>query len=344
MDFLYPADWPFYVSVAVFCACALVIGVTGVRLAAKADLLADLTGMGEAVAGAVLLGGATSLSGSVLSITASLNNRPDLAISNALGGIAVQTAFLSVADVVYRRANLEHAAASAANMMQGSLLICQLGILLLAAYSPNVTFFAVHPATPILFATYVYGISLVRSARTQPMWQPEQTEETREDEPDQESGRHSLVRVWGGFGVLAVTMGAAGWLLEHAASNISAQTGLSQATIGALFTSSATSIPELITTIAAVRRGALTLAVGGIIGGNAYDTLFAGFSDIAYREGSIYHAISETLLFWLGVTVLMTGVLLMGLIRREEMGIGRIGFESVAILVLYAAAVVFIIL
>lgn len=100
----------------------------------------------------------------------------------------------------------------------------------------------------------------------------------------------------------------------------------------------------MVTTIAAVRRGALTLAVGGIIGGNAYDTLFTAFSDIAYRQGSVYHAISETLLFWLALTVLMTGVLLMGLIRREEMGVGRIGFESFVILVLYAGAVVLIVL
>lgn len=235
MEFLYPGNWPLQISIAVFCACALVIGITGVRLAASVDLLADLTGLGEAVAGAVLLGGTTSLSGSVLSITAAQNDRPDLAVSNALGGIAVQTAFLSIADIVYRRANLEHAAASAANMMQGALLISLLAIMLLAAYSPDFTFLAVHPATPMLLATYIYGISLVRSARTHPMWLPEQTRETRKDSPDEDSGKQSLVRVWIVFALLALCMGAAGWLLENAAANISRETGLSPATIGALF-------------------------------------------------------------------------------------------------------------
>jgi cation:H+ antiporter len=43
---------------------------------------------------------------------------------------------------------------------------------------------------------------------------------------------------------------------------------------------------ELVTTIAAVRRGALQLAVGGIIGGNTFDTLFLTAADVSYREGS----------------------------------------------------------
>jgi cation:H+ antiporter len=40
----------------------------------------------------------------------------------------------------------------------------------------------------------------------------------------------------------------------------------------------------------------------------------------------------------------MTGVLLMGLIRRERRGIANIGFESFAILVLYVGAVLFMFL
>ena len=90
-------------------------------------------------AGAVLLGAATSLSGSVLSVTAAYRGHPELAVSNALGGIAVQTFFLAIADMVYRRANLEHAAASAPNMMQNGLLIALLALLLLAPTLPSLS-------------------------------------------------------------------------------------------------------------------------------------------------------------------------------------------------------------
>lgn len=325
--------------IGVFAGCALVIGVAGTRLTGVADVLADRTGLGEAITGAVLLGATTSLAGSVLSVTAAWQGYPELSMANAIGGIAAQTAFLAVADIVYRRANLEHAAASAPNMMQGALLCCLLAVLVCAPFTPNVTVWGIHPVTPILLALYVYGLRLTRGTRTAPMWRPRQTDETRPDLPEPDSLKATLLRLLTLFVVLTAAMGVAGVVLQHAASRIAALTGISQTVIGGLLTSVSTSLPELVTSIAAVRRGALTLAVGGIIGGNAFDTLFAAFSDVAYRSGSIYHAVSESLLFLVALTILMTGVLLMGLIHREERGIGRIGFESAGILILYVGAV-----
>lgn len=110
-------------SVILFVVAALAILLAGTRLTGVADALADRTGLGEAIVGAVLLGASTSLSGIVTSVTAAYAGNAELAVSNAVGGIAAQTVFLSVADVFYRRANLEHAAASAANLAQGTLLV-----------------------------------------------------------------------------------------------------------------------------------------------------------------------------------------------------------------------------
>ena len=68
---------------------------------------------------------------------------------------------------------------------------------------------------------------------------------------------------------------------------------------------------------------------------NVFDVLFLSAADVAYRDGSIYHAIPEQTLLWMGLSILMTGVLLLGLIRREKNGVGNIGFESAALIVLY---------
>ncbi|MEQ8919231.1 MAG: sodium:calcium antiporter, partial [Roseovarius sp.] len=110
---------------------------------------------------------------------------------------------------------------------------------------------------------------------------------------------------------------------------------------GALMTAVVTSLPELVTTLAAVRRGALQLAVGGIIGGNSFDVLFLTLSDFGYREGSLYHAIGQGDLFWLIVGQAMTAILLLGLIVRERQGPGGIGWESVLMLSIYGGAVGF---
>ena len=59
------------------------------------------------------------------------------------------------------------------------------------------------------------------------------------------------------------------------------------------------------------------------------------FPDVAYRGGSIYAAVSHQEAFWLANSLVMTGVLLMGLVYRERHGPGNIGFESVALFALY---------
>ncbi len=334
-----PDNWTLLDSVLVFAGCALMIALAGTRIARVVDQLADRTGIGEAAAGAVLLGASTSLGGSVLSVTAAWNGHAELAVSNALGGIAVQTFFLAIADMAYRRANLEHAAASAPNMMQNALLICLLALILLTPFLPDVTVFSIHPVTPVLLGFYLYGLHLVRVASDSPMWHPMRTRETREDVPDDTAKMPALSRLWGEFLVLMVILGITGWTLESAAAGIATHTGLSQTMVGVLLTAVSTSIPELVTSVAAVRRGALTLAVSGIIGGNAFDTLFTAASDIAYRDGSIYHAIPKQAHFWVALTLLMSGILMMGLIRRERYGLGRIGVESVAVMALYLLGV-----
>ena len=328
------------VGISLFVVAAIVIGLVGTRMCKVADQLADATGWGEAVVGAVFLGGSTSLSGIVTSVTAASGGHAELAVSNAVGGIAAQTAFLAVADMFYRKANLEHAAASIANLIQGTLLMSLLAIPLLASSSPQVSFWGIHPATLFIIAAYLFGLRLVSQAEEKPMWKPRYTEKTELDEPSEMSKVDvSLTRLWFEFLVYALILALAGFLIAQAGVFIAFKTGLSESLVGGLFTAVSTSLPELVVTVAAVRRGALTLAVGGIIGGNCFDLLLLAFSDIAFRSGSIYAVISQRQVFVISLTILMTGVLLLGLLKREKYGFANIGFESVLILGFYLSGI-----
>lgn len=330
---------PLWGALLLFVGCSLVIAVVGTRLTWIVDDLADRTGLGEAIAGALLLGMATSLAGIVVSVSAALADRPTLAISNAIGGIAVQTLFLTVADITHRRVNLEHAAASLGNLMQGGLLMCLLSLILVGRYAPEWTLWQVHPVTPLLLLFYLFGLRLMDRSKASPMWRPAQTGDTQPDVPDQRAMARSLTLLWLTFAGLATLLGVSGWLLERSASVIAVETGLGESVVGALMTAVVTSLPELVTSVAAVRRGALTLAVAGIIGGNAFDTLFAAAADIAYRGGSIYHAMPDNVSLWVALSLLMTSILMLGMIIREREGPARIGFESVGIIGCYLVGV-----
>lgn len=333
------SELPIAAVVGLFLAATAVIAATGPFLARLADQLADRTGLGEAMAGAILLGATTSTPGIVTSVVAGWNGNVNLAASNALGGIAAQTMFLALADIFYRKANLEHAAASAANLTQSTLLILLLSVPLVAPYTPDVTVLGVSPATLVIIVVYAFGVRLSQRDRDSPMWQPTETDATRHDTPDDASSAPPIGRQVAFFLVCVLLIAGAGYLVARTGIAIAARTGVGETVVGTLMTAIATSLPELITTIAAVRRGALQLAVGGIIGGNTFDVLFLAGADVAWRDGSIYHAVTEATMFWALVGLVMTAVLLLGLLRRERHGFANIGFESALLLLIYAGAV-----
>ena len=290
--------------------------------------------------GAVFLGGSTSLPGIVTSVTAAAGGHAELAVSNAVGGIAAQTAFLAIADIFYKSANLEHAAASIANLAQGTLLITLLSIPLIGMAGPQIEIWGIHPATIVLITAYLFGLRLVSRSQETKMWSPRRTRETQPDEPEHHRAKKgSSTKLWLKFVAYAAIIATAGYVIARAGIAISAQTGLSDSVVGGLFTAISTSLPELVTTIAAVRQGALTLGVGGVIGGNCFDLLLLAFSDLAYRQGSIYSAIANRQILVISLTILMTGILLLGLLKREKHGVGNIGFESFLILLIYAGGV-----
>lgn len=335
------AQYSIWVVVGVFVAAAAVIGVAGVRLSWVADKLADRTGMGEVIAGALFVGAATSLPGAITSISTAAQNAPQLAIGNALGGLTAQTAFIAVADIFYRRANLEHAAASITGLAQGVLLVVLLAIPLFANAQPDYTILGVHPASIAIVVAYAFGLRLLSQINEEPMWTPVQTDETREavSEPDAEDEqKHSDRSLWIRFAVLAGFTAVAGYAIGEASIALVEKSGLSQTAVGTVFAAIANSLPELVTAIAAVRIGAVSLAVGDVVGGNSFEVMFLSAADFFY-DGSIYSEMGEADRTTALIAMIMTGVLLLGMIRRERSGPGGIGFESVGVLLLYAFSV-----
>ncbi|MEJ2522648.1 MAG: sodium:calcium antiporter [Gammaproteobacteria bacterium] len=328
------------VHLALFVAAALVIAWGGVRLTRKAEYLARVTGLGQAFLGAVVIGAITSLAGTVTSVTAAATGHPDLAVSNALGGIAAQTTVLVIADILYRDVNLEHAAAAEANLLQGVLLILLLAIAQLAMAGPDISWLGIHPATPILAVTYLLGVRMVSRAHQHPMWYPRRTAATS-SEPEEARGLEdsSTPADWIAVLGLTVMVAAAGWVVARSGLAIAAATGVSESLVGTLFTAVVTSLPELVIAVAAVRRGAVNLAVGNIIGGNTFDVLFLGLSDIAYRPGSVFHAVKPVSAFWVALCMALMAVLLLGFLRRQRRGVAAIGFEGAIVLVLYLGGV-----
>ncbi|HHP7242464.1 MAG TPA: sodium:calcium antiporter [Cyclobacteriaceae bacterium] len=323
------------IYIIIFLVCSIVIAIGGSHLTKTADRIADITRLGEALVGAIFLGAVTSLPGIVTSVTAAYENHPSLSVSNAIGGIALQTLFLAIADITYTRANLEHAAASLVNILQAVLLILILSFILLINVTPEVSVWAIHPASLAIPVFYVIGQQAISKAGKTPMWNPVKTKETLIDEPKKDRLKLSLKVQLFRFIVLSALIGLSGYIMAETSIKILAITNISESIFGGLFTALSSSSPELIVSIAAVRQKALTLAVSNVIGGNTFDVLFLAFSDYAYREGSIYHTMQNGQLLIINLTIMLTAVLTLGLLSRQKEGFIRIGWESLLIVVLF---------
>ncbi|MCE7027805.1 sodium:calcium antiporter [Jiella avicenniae] len=330
----------FSFNIVLFVAAAAMITYAGVKVSTLADELADRTGLGEVVAGALFVGASTSLPGAITSVATAWQGFPSLSIGNALGGLTAQTLFIAVADIFYRRANLEHAAATPVALAQGMLLVALLSTALLASTQPGVSFFGIHPASYLLPVGYVFGLLLLRNVHQSEMWKATVTDETREEISDssESDDPRSDGKLWSLFAVYAGLTAIAGYVVGESSIALVSATGVSQTLFGTTFTAIANSLPELVTAIAAVRIGAVGLAVGDIIGGNAFEILFLSLADFVTPR-SIYLEMSpddqSTGLF----AMLMVIIVLLGMMKREKSGPFNIGFESVSVFALYALSV-----
>jgi cation:H+ antiporter len=113
-------------------------------------------------------------------------------------------------------------------------------------------------------------------------------------------------------------LGGMGYVVSRSGMILVDRSGFSETAVGALLTAIATSLPELVIAVAAVRIGAYNLAVGNVIGGDAFDILFLAAADVAYQGGSLYGRFSDDELTLLGASMLMTAILVLGLLRRER--------------------------
>ena len=134
---------------------------------------------------------------------------------------------------------------------------------------------------------------------------------------------------------LAVVLAAAGWTLAVSGESLVTTAGLGGAVVGVFVTGVVSSLAELVVSIAAVRAGALTLAVANVIDGNTFDTLLVVAADVSYRDGSVYAAVGDQHALVAAAALIATAVLTLGMLRRERHGIGNIGFESAFVLALY---------
>lgn len=95
--------------------------------------------------------------------------------------------------------------------------------------------------------------------------------ENQKEETEEEQRPMILTIIFGIIGLLAIVFG--GDIVVNSASVIAQQLGMSENLIGLTVVAVGTSLPELVTSLVATKKGELDIAIGNVVGSNIFNML-----------------------------------------------------------------------
>jgi cation:H+ antiporter len=338
------ANYTVGINLVIFAVAAGAVCFSGARLSIYADKIADRTSLGRAFIGVLLLGGASSLPEMATTATASAIGNAPLATNNLLGEIPMQMGVLALVDLVMVKGALTFFAPHPVLLLAGVLLTILLALTLAGIAAGEIfTLFDVGLWSSVLFVTYIISLYTMQRYENQDYWRPVNLPDEPTPATQQRQERlHSipLKRIYSYFALNSLVVLLAGWTVAQVGNILAAQTDLGGSFVGATLLAVATSLPEAIVTISAVRLRAFDMAMSNIFGSNALTVAIFFIADIFYRQGAILEATDRSAIFMGGLAIILTCVYLWGLLERENRTVYRMGVDSAIVLSIYLGGLI----
>jgi cation:H+ antiporter len=328
------------------------IVAAGTFLARCADTIAEVTGLGRLLIGSVLLAAATSLPELTVDISAIRQGMADLAVGDLLGSSLMNLSILAVLDLTHRSRGKMLSRAAAGHALSGTMSIAMtalVGLAILAA--PQIPAWSVLGASVpawMILGAYCLGVRMVfldqrlsasLTGGALPLSFVTATPSPREEDlapkntacsdarcspsPDPQAshpGAGRRILLWQpafGFAAAAAVIVLAGPWLAESAGQIATLSGLGNTFVGTTFVAFSTSLPELVASMAALRMGAIDLAIGNVFGSNAFNMLLLVPLDVLHAGPLLAHVSKSHALSCLGA-ILATSVAVMGQLYQVE--------------------------
>jgi cation:H+ antiporter len=310
-----------------FIITAALIVYAATQLAKYGDIIAVRTRLGGMFIGVLLLAGATSLPEVLTSISALSQNAPNLAAGNLLGSNTFNMFLLALVDIVnrnqriLRKAALKHA-------LTGSLAVFMIGLIvffMLANIDVQIGWVGLDSL--VIIAAYIVAVRLIQG-NTAPVSQPSALPDIPEGTPRLRTGIIGFLIA--SLGLVLVTP-----IMVESSNEIAVITGLGTTFIGTTLVALVTSLPEMVTTLAAIKIGAADMAIGNLFGSNMFNMFAIGLTDLFYIQGRFLAVIDPAFLLVGILGLLMTGMGLIGNLAKLEKRIWFIELDALALILAY---------
>lgn len=322
-----------------FIVCAAAIVWAGHLLSKYGDVIAEKTGLGRAWIGAILIAGITSLPEMATGVSAvALLKAPNLAAGAVMGSCLFNLTLIAVMDLAYQPGRVL-ANAQDVHILSGGLGVLLLGIVAMGVLmGPAWNGFGVLGIgflSVLIVILYAAGGKMIAGLEKERMGQVLEQEAKEGDYAHIPSRKAYTV-----FVISAAAVIFLGVWLSSIGDRLAATTGLSRSFVGNLFLATSTSLPEIAASLAAIRLGAIDLAIGNVLGSNLFNvTLFAVY-DLADGRANFWAALTNANGFAAVMTMMMTGVVIISLMYRASPRTPyRISWDGVALIVMYIGSI-----
>jgi cation:H+ antiporter len=324
-----------------FAVLAFIVVFVGSKLSLIADSLADRLKLSRTWVGLLMLSIITSLPEASTTIGALVKAKsPNLALGNTFGSNVFNLTILGFCDLVFRkRGILRHTAMR--NGVAGACTLPVIGLMLLSLVYPWPVSawglnFGLGSAAVFLVAFGLFSY-LQRFEAEQLLVETDET--LPESKADTNKSTGGMITR---FAIAAVIVVVSGTFLAVTGDRLAEIYGLDQSFVGTLLLALATSLPEGIVGITAVRMGSYDLLFGTIMGSNIFNILLISFADFLYTPEAL--GVGDNLgwehIFTGIISLLSTGVVLIVLLSQSSRpSRRRIAPESWILVALYVACI-----
>jgi cation:H+ antiporter len=323
-----------------FLICAILIFWAGSLLSKYGDVIAEKTGLGRVWLGAILIAGVTSLpelSSGISAVT--WLHAPNLAAGAALGSCLFNLALIAMMDLAYQPGRVL-ARAQDVHILSGGLGVLLLGIVALGVLiGPAMSGFGslgISVLSLAIIVLYIIGGRMIAGLEKERMEEVLE-KEASENAYDAISARKAYVV----FIISAISIVVLGIWLASIGDRLSTTTGLSKSFVGNLFLAVSTSLPEIAASLAAIRLGAIDLAIGNVLGSNLFNITLFFVYDLADGRNNFWASLTNANAFAAVMTMMMTGVVIISLMYRASPRTPyRFSWDGLALVVMYVGAMI----
>jgi cation:H+ antiporter len=295
-----------------FLGFAAIIVIAAMNLTKFAHGLATQTGLGTSITGLILLASATSLPEFSVGFSAVAMDAADLMAGDVLGSSLINLLILATLDLLTRTKGRILSSTASAHALAGIVALLLTTIVLMGLLvDAKQTFLRLGPFSWGIIIAYALCVRLLY------LDQRVAVAAAVRAHIEEEGPRYSLRVNAIGFLVCAVVIFFAAPQLAHAADKLAGMSGLGRTFFGTVFVSTMTSLPEMISTFAAIRLAATDMAIGNVLGSNAFNMLILAFTDLASPD-PVLALVSNTHAITATCVLLATCVTLLCILYRAE--------------------------